>query len=247
MVGTYIEYDSKKYELKELTIEKWQNIMKFKDIYDEIDMYIMIIAEMTGLTPEQIREGDAKSLVATGQALHSFINQQSKEVYYEIKYEDVEYELCDFSNMTFGQFVDIDTFIMKDESYKVANLNELAAYLYTEKGKKYGQTNFKKNIENFKLLPMKYIEGAVFFLWTLEKGLSNLSQLYSSNRWLMRVIKMIIVFQNFGVTISGFLNSRRTKFGKFLVLLVSPLFFVSTIFRTFLTYIMRRKKRLKNK
>jgi hypothetical protein len=136
---------------------------------------------------------------------------------------------------------------MKDESYKIANLNELAAYLFTEKGKKYGEADFKKNIEKFKQLPMKYIEGAVFFLWTLEKGLSGLSQLYSENKWLTRGLKVIIVLRNFGDTISGFLNSRKTKFGKLTVLLVSPLFFVSIIFRTLLTYIRRKKKRLNNK
>jgi hypothetical protein len=247
MAGTYIEYDSKKFELQELTIEKWQNIMKFKDIYDEVDMYIMMISEMTGLEPEQVRDGDAKSLIESGKALYGYINQQSKEIYYDIKYKDVEYELCDFSNMTFGQFVDIDTFVMKDESYKVANLNELAAYLYTEKGKKYGETNFKKNIENFKQLPFKYIEGAIFFLWILERGLQGLSEVYSKNKWMWRMAKILIIFQSFGDTMSGFLNSRRTKFGKLIVLLVSPLFFVSTICRICLTYIMRRKKRLKNK
>lgn len=247
MVGTYIEYDNKKYELQELTIEKWQNIMKFKDILDEKDLYIRMIAEMTGLTVEQVKLGDANSIILCGKMLDAYLNQESKQVFPKMKFKDIEYELVDFSNITFGQFVDIDTFIMKDESYKIGNLNELAAYLYTEKGKKYGESDFKKNIENFKQLPMKYIEGAVFFLWTLERGLLGLSEVYSKKRWLMRVVKVIILFRSFGDTISGFLNSRKTKFGKLTVLLVSPLFFVSIICRTFLTYIRRRKRRLKNK
>ena len=243
MVGTYIEYDNKKYELKELTIEKWQNILKFKDILDETDVYIRMIAEMTGLTPEQVKQGDARAIVECGQMLDAYLNQESKQVYMTMKHNNVEYELVDFGNITFGQFVDIDTFIMKDESYKIANLNELAAYLYTEKGKKYGEGDFKKNIENFKQLPMKYIEGAVFFLWTLERGLLSLSEVYSENKWMWKWVKMTMVFRNFGVTISGFLSSRKTKFGKLIVLLVSPLFFVSTIFRTFLTYMRNKIKR----
>jgi hypothetical protein len=247
MAGTYIEYDSKKFELQELTIEKWQNIMKFKDIYDEVDMYIMMISEMTGLEPEQVRDGDAQAIVSCGELLHSYINQESKQVFHTMKHKGVEYELVDFSNITFGQFVDIDSFVMKDESYKVANLNELAAYLYTEKGKKYGETNFKKNIENFKQLPLKYIEGAVFFLWTLEKGLFGLSELYSKNKWMWRGIKIVIISRNFGDTISGLLNSQRTKFGKLMVLLVSPLFFVSTICRILVTYVRKKRKQLKNK
>lgn len=247
MAETYIEYDNKKYQIKELTIDKWQNIMKFKDILDETELYIRMIAEMTGLKPEQVKDGDASSIIVCGKMLQSYISQENKKVYGNITFEGIEYELVDFGNITFGQFVDIDSFIMKDESYKVANLNELAAYLYTEKGKKYGEADFKKNIEKFKQLPMKYIEGAVFFLWTLERGLLGLSQLYSENKWLTRGLKVIIVLRGFGDTISGYLNSQKTKFGKLIVLLVSPLFFVSIIFRTFLTYIQRRKKRLNNK
>lgn len=247
MVGTYIEYDNKKYELQELTIEKWQNIMKFKDILDEKELYIRMISEMTSLTPEQVKDGEAQSIVTCGKMLDQFISQENKKVFANITFEGVEYELVDFGNITFGQFVDIDTFIMKDESYKIANMNELAAYLYTEKGKKYGESDFRKKIENFKNLPMKYIEGAVFFLWTTEKGLSNLSEVYSKNKWSMKLVKLIIVLQNFGVTIYGYLNSRKTKLGKLIVLLVSPLFFVSTIFHTFLTYMRNRRRRLKNK
>ena len=247
MGNTYIEYDNKKYEIKELTIDKWQNIMKFKDILDETELYIRMIAEMTGLKPEQVKDGDAQSIMVCGKMLESYIGQETKKVYGNITFEGIEYELVDFGNITFGQFVDIDTFIMKDESYKIANLNELAAYLYTEKGKKYGEADFKKNIEKFKQLPMKYIEGAVFFLWTLERGLLGLSQLYSENKWLTRGLKVTIVLASFGATISGYLNSRRTKFGKLIVLLVSPLFFVSTIFRTFLTYVRNKRRRLKNK
>lgn len=243
MAQTFIEYNNKKYELKTLTIEMWGNIMKYKNILDDVDMYVKMISEMTGLTPDQVRENDAKSIVKTGSELYKYLNQESKEVHYTMNHKGVEYELCDFSNMTFGQFVDIDTFVAKDESYKISNLNELAAYLYTEKGKKYGQSNFKKNIENFKDLPIKYIEGAVFFLWTLERGLLGLSQVYSGNRWIWRMIKMRIILASFGDTMYGFLNSRRTKFGKLIVLLVSPLFFVSTIFRTCLTYIRNKIKR----
>jgi len=247
MAETYIEYDNKKYELSELTIEKWQNIMKFKEILGEEDLYIWLIGEMTGLKPEEVREGDAKQIIECGKLLDSYLSRQDKKLYQTITLDGVEYELVDFGNITFGQFVDIDTFIMKEESYKIANLNELAAYLYTEKGKKYGETDFKKNIEKFKNLPLRYVEGAVFFLWTLERGLQGLSQVYSENRWLMKVAKVIIVFQSSGATISGFLGSRKTKFGKLLALLVSPLYYVLTICRISLTYILSRKKRLKNK
>lgn len=243
MVETYIEYDGKKYRLRELTIERWQNIMKLKDLIDEVDLYIKMISEMTGLTPEQVRLGDAKSIITAGKLLDDFIKQESKEVHFNINHKGIDYELVDFSNITFGQFIDIDSFIMKDESYKISNLNELAAYLYTEKGKKYGEGNFKEKIQSFKDFPLKGVEGGLFFLWTLDGALQGLSEAYSKNKLLWRVMKILIILRSFGDTISGFLNSLKTKFGKFLLLLVSPLLFVSIICRTFWTYIKKKRKR----
>ena len=243
MTKTYIDHQSKKYPIQELTIEMWGNIMKYKNILDDVELYVKMISEMTGMSYEEVKEADADTIIETGTDLFKYINQESRQVFYTIKHKDIEYDLCDFSNMSFGQFVDIDTFMSKDEAYRISNLNELAAYLYTEKGKKYGATDFKKNITLFKDLPFKYIEGAVFFLWTLERGLLGLSQVYSKNKWLWKTIKLKILFHNFGDTIFGLTNSQRTKFGKLIVLLLSPLFFVSIIFRSSLTYVRNKIKR----
>jgi len=40
MTTTHIEYQGKKYEVKEPTIETWKNIMVFKDLLDEEEMYV---------------------------------------------------------------------------------------------------------------------------------------------------------------------------------------------------------------
>ena len=243
MNKTFVEHQGKKYPIKELTIDTWGNIMKYKNILDEMDLYIKTISEMTGLTPEEIKESEAEDILDTGEQLYNFINRQSKEVYYTFNHRGVEYELCDFSMMSFGQFVDIDTFMSKDEAYRISNLNELASYLFTEKGTKYGGSDFRKKAELFKDLPFRIIEGAVFFLWTLEKGLHGLTLVYSQSKWLWRILKIKIIFLNFGDTISGLLNSRKTRFGKLIVLLISPLFFASTIFRSLLTYVRNKIKR----
>ena len=247
MTKTYIEHNNKKYPIKELTIEMWGNIMKYKNILDEVDLYVKMIADMTGLSTQEVRETDANSIIETGKLLYNYINQESKDIKYNLEHNGIQYELCDFSRMSFGQFIDIDTFMAKDEAYKISNLNELASYLYTEKNKKYGDVDFKKKIEDFKTLKVRDIEASVFFLWILEKALLPLTQVYSNSKWKWWMVKMTIIFLNFGVTMYGFLNSRKTKFGKLMVLLLSPLFFVSIISRTCLTYIWNKIQRLKNK
>jgi hypothetical protein len=247
MIENYIEYNSKKYEIKELTISMWSNIMKYKNILDDIDMYVKMISEMTGLSSEEIRNSNATSIVNTGQLLYKFLNKESKEIHYNINFEGIDYTLVDFNNISFGQFVDIDTFISKDESYRISNLNELAAYLYTEKGKNYGDKNFKKNIEIFKELPLKYVEGAVFFLSTLERELQNLSQIYSKNKLMWQMIRLKVASLNFGDTIYGLVNSQKTKFGKLILLLLSPLWLVLITFLTLWIYAQNKIKQLKNK
>jgi hypothetical protein len=243
MDKTFVQHNGKKYPIKELTIETWGNIMKYKNILDEMDLYIKTISEMTGLTPEEIKESEAEDILETGEQLYRYITRESKEVVYNFIHDGVNYELCDFSKMSFGQFVDIDTYMSKDEAYRISNLNELASYLFTEKGTRYGVADFREKTESFKTLPFKIIEGAVFFLWTLEKGLHGLFLVYSESKWLWRVMKIKIIFLNFGATISGLLNSLKTRFGKLIVLLLSPLFFASITFRSLLTYIRNKIKR----
>lgn len=240
---TYIEHNNKQYHIKELTTEMWSDIMKYKNILDEVDMYVKTISIMTGLSSDEIKESDADEINKVGEELYKYLNQESKEVYYNITHNEVEYTLVDLDNISFGQFVDIDTFLGKEESYRVANLNEVAAYLYTEKDTKYGQTNFKKKIESFKTLPFKYVEGAIFFLWSTERLLQGLSQLYSTNKLKWEMMRLKVALANFGDTIFGLANSQTTILGKLILLLLSPLFFVLTICLTLWTYIKSKIKR----
>lgn len=247
MTQNYIEYNNKRYDIKELTIEMWSGIMKYKNILNEVEMYIKMIAEMTGLKPEEVRDTDAKSIMETGELLHQYINQETRDIHYLISHKDTQYTLVDFKKISFGQFVDIDTFMNKDESYRIANLNELATYLYTEKGTKYGDTDFSSKIEDFKSLPLKYVDSAVFFLWTLERELQNLSVVYSQNKLMWEMMRLKVASVNFGDTIYGLVNSQKTKFGKLILLLLSPLWFVLITSLTLWTYVQSKIKKLKNK
>lgn len=247
MDSNYIEYNNQKYEIKELTIEMWSGIMNYKNILDETEMYIKMIAEMTGLNPEDIRNSDAKGIMETGEILYDYLNRETKEIFHVISHKNIEYTLVDFKKISFGQFVDIDNFMSKDESYRIANLNELAAYLYTEKGTKYGATDFEEKIDEFKSLPLKYIDSAVFFLWILERELQNLLVVYSSNKLLWEMMKLKVASVNFGNTIFGLANSQKTKFGKLILLLLSPLWFVLTILLTLWIYGWSKINKLKTK
>jgi len=163
MTTQFIEYKGKKYPIKEPTIKIWSEVMKLQGILDQQDMFIKVLEMTTGLSQEEILSADAKEVLEAGKSVFAYINQQDKKVVNEFEHEGITYQFLDVTDVSFGQFVDIDTFLSKDESYRIQNLNELAAYLYTEKGTKYGDVKIKKRIKAFEDLPVKYLEGSVFF------------------------------------------------------------------------------------
>jgi hypothetical protein len=241
METTYIEHEGKKYEVKEPTIEVWKNVMIYKDLLDEEDMYVKMIAEVTGLSMKEVKNADALEIRIAGDKLWRHLNQESKQLFKTIEHNGVNYTLVDVNKISFGQFVDIDTFMKKDESYKIANLNELAAYLYCEEGQNYGESDIKKRIEEFKSLKVKYIESAIFFLLNLGRGLQELTQLYLKSQPMWWMMRLRIALASFGDGMQQLLSSQKTKFGKLMILLTFPLWLVSIIF-LFLWMLIRKKK-----
>jgi len=243
MEVTYIEHEGKKYEIKEPTIEVWKNVMIYKDLLDEEDMYVKMISEVTGLSMKEIKNSDALEIRIAGDKLWRYLNQESKLLFRTIEHNGTKYNLVDLNKVSFGQFVDIDTFMKKDESYKIANLNELAGYLYCEDGVEYGNSDIKKRIQDFKTLPVKYIEGAIFFLLNLGKGLQELTTLYSKSPVMWWIMRVRIAWASFGDGIKRLVSSQKTKFGKLIVLLTSPLWLVSIIFLSLWITISSKKKK----
>jgi hypothetical protein len=241
METTYIEHKGKQYEVKEPTIKTWKNVMIFKDLLDEEEMSVKMISEVTGLSVKEVKEADALEIRIAGDKLWRYLNQESKQLHRTIEHNGITYDLVDVNKISFGQFVDIDTFMKKDDSYKIANLNELAAYLYCEQDIKYGDSDIKKRIEEFKDLRVKYIESAVFFLLSLGRGLHELTQLYSKSKTMWWIMRTRIALASFGDGMQQLLSSQKTKFGKLIVLLTFPLWLVSIICLTLWMLITRRK------
>jgi hypothetical protein len=230
-----IKLNNKNYTITEPTVETWTNVMKLRDILDEEELYIKMISEMGNIPREEILNSNSSDIIEIGEYVYRFINKEAKKLYPLIEFEGQEYTLVDIQNVSFGQYIDIDTFLRKDESYRVSNLNELAAYLYTEKGMSYGESNIKTRIELFKGLPIKYIESSIFFLLNSAKVSQELLQLYSQSKFLWLTMKLKITLMLIGDGIRQFRLSRKTKFSRLMTLLISPLLFVLITCRILLT------------
>ena len=236
-----VELNKVKYTIEEPNIQLWSNVMKFKDLLDEEELYIKMISEILGITREQVLSANTTDIIEVGDYVYSFINKESKKLFKQIEFKGTTYNLVDVNNISFGQYVDIDTFLRKDEGYRIANLNELAAYLYTEDGIIYTNSNIKLRIETFKTLPIKYIEGAIFFLLNLAKGSQELIHLYSQSKLMWTVMKIKITLMLIMDGIQQLAHSPKTKFGRLIMWSLSPLLAVLITFRLLLIKIKKGK------
>jgi len=237
-----IEHKRKKYVVKEPTIKLWSEVMQLRELHGEEEMYLRLLEKLTDLTRDELIKTDAKVIRRIGEQLQNLMTTGNKELIPVIDFKDKKYGLIDVNKISFGQFVDIDSFLQKNEQYRIANLNELAAYLYTEIGTEYKDKNFKDEIEKFKDLPVRYIEGSLFFLSHLGKTLVELIQVYSQNKWKWKMMKTKILLVNIGVGIQQLVNLPKTKFGRLMMLLLCPLWLVLTICLILWTLIKNKKK-----
>ena len=230
-----VELNKKKYTIVEPNIQLWSNVMKFKDLLDDEELYIKMISEVLGITREEILSADTTEIIEIGDYVYSFINKESKKLFKQIEFKETKYSLVDVNNISFGQYADIDTFLRKDEGYRIANLNELAAYLYTEEGILYTNSNIKLRIEEFKTLPIKYVEGAIFFLLNLARASQELTRLYSQSKLMWIIMKIKITLMLIGDGIQQYQRSRTTVFLKLTTWLLYPFISVLITFRILLT------------
>ena len=116
MKKNYVKVDGESYEIKEPTVSTWMELMKFKDVLEEHEMNLKLISLLTGIDVDTIRDGDVKEINKVGSVLSQFLNQDTTQIFQEIEFEGTKYKIFDVNKMTFGQFVDIDSFLRKDET-----------------------------------------------------------------------------------------------------------------------------------
>ena len=232
---------SKKFEVSEPTIREFCDVMKLKDILTEDELNVRLIEKVTGMSHEEVMEMDATTIQKIGSVLFAHYNKESKKLFQTFELKGIKYKFMDVNTISFGQFVDIDTFLKKDESYRIANLNELMAYLYCEEGTKYSDSNFKVRIEAMLDAPSHIIEGSLFFLSNLEKGLLEIMELSLKSPLMFQMMRLRIAFQSFGDTTKLSRYLLKTKFGRLTLLLLWVLLLPLIICLTLLTSIMRKK------
>jgi hypothetical protein len=157
---------------------------------------------MTGLSKEDIQKSNWHDVLTVSQNISNHLLHESKQFHKEFEFDGQKYKFIDLPNLTFGEFIDIDTFLSKPELERRREMNLLMALLYKEDGGEPSNTMLRA--ERFKQLPVKYVNGASTFFLRLEKISQGSSQLSLLSRLKMRmmiisIVVKLVVLVNIGV------------------------------------------------
>lgn len=207
-----IKYNGKTYTVGEPTLDVYMAIQKEIEYSTDLDLSISLIGWITGLSDEEIRQADALTIVNVAENLMRYYNDAEKRFYETFTFNGKDYKFIDLKNMTFGEYIDIDTFLQKPESEKQTKLNELMALLYREvdsegKYKPYNVEDVKRVSMEFKKLPLKYLNGSLVFFYNIGNMSLNPTRLYLWKQRLWR-LWMRIVTRLGGILQSSFLPVR---------------------------------------
>lgn len=191
-----ITYNDKDFQVTEPTIDMWTRLSAWKDILEEQDFILKLISESTGLTEKEIRKADWYDIMMVGSMLTEYLTSQGDEFSNEFEFMGKRYRFIDLPNLSFGEFIDIDTVLSKEEHDRKMSLNLLMAMLYREVGPdnkitEYDSSKVQERAELFRKLPVRYVHGSMSFFLRLEEILQRRSLKFLVMSKLMRMTKWI--------------------------------------------------------
>jgi len=220
MKKVLIEYQGNDYELKPLTIETWNAVQIAGDLQEGYEFIVNLISMMTGISQEDVLKAKRKEIDKAFQYVQEYITQKENRFYSDFEFQGKKYKFIDLDNLTFGEFIDLDTFLQKSEVERKKELNLLMALLYRETDDKgvirpYNGLEVKERAESFKNLDMKYVQGALLFFSTFVSILRKNTHLSSTSKMILKVRLMILrSFLNFGVGMGRLYYSLKKTFLK---------------------------------
>jgi len=160
--------------LKAITLEKYQKYLKIQENNtDETFLAIKMIEIFLGLRGDTIMKMKAKSIRDITNVLTEMFTEKP-ELVKEFTMKGVDYGFIpDLENMTFGEYVDLDTYIGD-----VDNLHRAMAVLYrpiTHKANdKYSIEEYEgEDDEKMKDMPMDAVLSSILFFYHLGMELST--------------------------------------------------------------------------
>ena len=193
-----IVFNDIEYIVGEPTIKDWKKMSLTKDTMDDRDFALELISSQTGLSKATLLECDWYDIFNVAEGIIQYFNQVDTRHHDTFEFKGETYKFVDLENITFGEFVDMDTYLQKAEIEKLQRLNYYMALLYRPIGEDYDIKKLKERAELFNDLPVKYYFGANKVFFSLSKMLAKNTRVYfylmMLKYWTRRIIMVLVAF-----------------------------------------------------
>lgn len=174
--------EEKEYEVPDfMSIENYVKIYKLKDIFSEDYFSAKVISMMTDCPIEDLLESDAQEVHYLSAYIMTLLPDTNPKFVDRFELDGVQYGFFPkWRDLTYAEFVDMDTISTKKPEELLGLLHILAAIMYRPiveensehdfKIEKYNVDSMKERAELFKKkLDVKYLLGAQFFFINFAK------------------------------------------------------------------------------
>jgi hypothetical protein len=174
-----------------ISIDNYSKIYKVKDLFSDEYFAARLISIVTGAPIEDLLEGDYTEISYLSAYILSILPQEKPQFVDSFELDGVKYGFFqNWRDLTFAEFVDMDTISTKKPEELLEMLHILAAVFYRPiveqksehefKIEKYDVSSMKERAELFKKkLDVKYVLGAQFFFIKFANRFLNYSHLSS--------------------------------------------------------------------
>ena len=197
--------DGKSYEVGEkITIEQYSKIYKVKDLFTEDYFAAKLINTITDCPLQDLLDCPFEDIAYISNFITDKLPRKEDIVFKDrFELDGVEYGFFpNWRDLTFAEFIDMDTIATKKTDELLNMLHILAAIMYRPITKEYSEHNFEiepydlkslpKRAEHFKKnLDVSYILGAQFFFIKYARRFSNYTLPYSAKK--LNLIQMIVL------------------------------------------------------
>ena len=170
MTETFVNYNGEKIKVGEPTIKIWKKVASLKDIVDEKILALALVSASTGLKEEDLNNADWYEIYEVSNFLMEKYEELTDKFYPSFEFEGKTYKFINLDKLTFGQFIDLDSYHGKAELEKIDQLNYYMSMLYVGEDEDPTDTDLRKErAKLFDNLPIKYYLGAHSFFLSSNK------------------------------------------------------------------------------
>lgn len=185
--------------LSEITLGQYQEFLKYKDI-DEASLQMKMVEIFCNTSKVVVRNMKATDIVEITSVISTLFDTKHRLIHKFTLNNSTYGFIPHLDDMTFGEYVDLDTFISDDDNlHRAANV--LFRKIKMSRGERYTIEDYDSdNSEIAKSFPIDAVLGAIVFFYNLGRDLSAVMMTSLDSKNEMTLAEYLISQPNGGGT-----------------------------------------------